>query len=139
MEELGQPIKIKPPDRVGKKFGNGKRDGSAVCEKGPERPLLCHLRRRQAAVTQLRLGGAQAVVGEQQPDDEPKHAHAGGENKAVAPSPAERDEWDDDGSEQSGEIRAGIEDARCQCAFFLGKPFGYCLQRSREVSRLSNA
>ena len=73
--------------------------------------------------------------------EEPKHqnnqATAGGEQKAGAPTVLRREVDEHDGADHGGDIRAGVEDAGCEGAVFLGEPFGNTLDGGGEVTRLS--
>ena len=59
--------------------------------------------------------------------------------KGILPTVFSRQPRDGERREDGSEVGAGVEDAGGKRSLFLWKPFGSCLNRGREVSRLSEA
>src|SRR5207244_7642181 len=61
----------------------------------------------------------------QQPKYKPDKSLCPGDDECPLPTPIHCDPWHHERRDNRARTRSCIEDSRCQCTFFLRKPFGY--------------
>src|SRR5580698_8717610 len=140
IEKLRKPVQVEPPDRVGQEFCQGKGPRLAIDEQFF--PWQVYDRLRRVAMDEIKLCAADfwvfrwlAIVGE--PPDDPGHAEDAGGKKGGAPAETQRNPGDERRGENGSDISAGVEDAGCEGALALRKPFGSGFDRGWEITCFS--
>ncbi len=138
VEELGQPIKIEPPDRVGQELARDEGPCLPVAQELPPGDLRsAGLWRIAEDVGPFRLPEAFLALGafvEDEPEGQPDEAERRGGHERGRPAEGHRQPRDHGGRQDGAEVRAGIEQARGQGALLFREPFGHGLDGRGEVA-----
>ena len=143
IEELREIEEIEPPDAVGEAFAYGEGPEAAAAEDGGEGEgsAADAVGGEVGFEVGLGLGGgsAEAVVGEEEPDDEPDHAHGSGGEEGCLPAVACSDEGYEGGRDEGGSVGAGVEEADGLGALAGREPLADGLDGGGEVSGFAEA